>query len=167
MSPMTQVRPRIDWRSYAPAASLVLNVFLAAIIGGNLLRSHVRAIQAPAGKSPLAAALARIDASLSPQDAAAFRAEIVRGGPHYAQAALQLMAARRALAQQVLAEPFDPQATDQALAAWRAASAHFLDDFSGPLVNALAHISPEGRRRLMAQRREVRERRSLPVHPRR
>lgn len=165
MSTMTQVRPRAGWRWYALAASLVLNLFLAAVIGGNLLRPHVRAIQAPVSDSPLARALVRAEANLSPRDAAAFRAEIVRGEPRYAQAAQQLTAARRALEQQVLAEPFDPQAASQALAAWRTSSAHFLDDFSGSLINALARISPEGRRRLVAERREVRERGLMPVHP--
>ena len=166
MSTMTQVRPRADWRWYALAASLVLNLFLAAVIGGNLLRPHVRAIPVPVSDSPLARALVRAEASLSPRDAAAFRAAIERGHSQYAQAEQQAMAARLALGQQVLAEPFDPQAASQALAVWRASSARFLDDFSGSLINALASISPEGRRRLMAERREVRERGSMPVPPR-
>jgi uncharacterized membrane protein len=163
MSTMTQARPRADWRWYALAASLVLNLFLAAVIGGNLLRPHVRAVQVPASDSPLARALARAEATLSPRDAAAFRAEIEHGHSQYAQAAQQVMAARLALGQQVLAEPFDPQAASQALAVWRASSARFLQDFSGPLINALASISPEGRCRLVAERREGRESGSIPL----
>lgn len=163
---MTRVRPRADWRWFALSASLVLNLFLAAVIGGNFVRQHVRPDRLAASDAPLARALVRAEANLSPQDATAFRAEIERGHPQYAQAAQQLMAARRALEQQVLAEPFDPQAASQALAVWRASSARFLDDFSSSLINALARISPEGRRRLVAERREVREGGPLTEHPR-
>lgn len=163
MSAITQAHHRVDWRRFALAASLILNLFLAAVIGGNLLRPHVRPVRVPFSDTPLARALARAEANLSARDAAAFSTEIERGRPQYAQAAQQVMAARRALEQQVSADPFDPQAASRALAAWRASTQRFLDDFSGPLIDALAHVSPEGRRQLVAERRAGRERGSIPL----
>lgn len=67
--------------------------------------------------------------------------------------------ARRALERQIAAEPFDPQAAGRALTAWRASWNEYVGDFSGPLVEALAAISPEGRSRLVVARR-AREQRS-------
>jgi hypothetical protein len=81
---MTQAHLRADCRWIALEASLVLNLILAAVIGGNLLLSHARAIEVSVSDSPLGGASALAEVHLSPQDAAAFHAEIVRGESHYA-----------------------------------------------------------------------------------
>ncbi|MGB6486299.1 MAG: hypothetical protein WBE91_05395 [Steroidobacteraceae bacterium] len=78
-----------------------------------------------------------------------------RHGEHMDDAAdLLARSARRALARQIAAAPFDPRATSQALAAWRTSWDRFVGDLSGPLIDALASISPQGRRRLVDARRE-------------
>jgi Heavy-metal resistance len=83
---------------------------------------------------------------------------LARDRPRFAPSAEQVGAARRALARQIAAEPFDPRAAAQALAAWRASWDRFMDDFSGPLIEALSSISPEGRSRLIDMRRQMRRR---------
>jgi len=100
----------------------------------------------------VARALANAEASLPPQDAAAFDAAIRGGAPRYAQAARRLLDARRALGQEITAEPFSPEGVQQALASWRTAWNGFFDAFSGTLVDALAKVSADGRRKLIADR---------------
>lgn len=158
MNTITNGRSGLDRRWLALALSLVCNLFLAAVIVGHLVSHRVRPVGVPIRATPMARALARATAILSPQDAVAFRAVLEREKPHYAQAAEQVAAARGALERDIAADPFDPQAASQALAAWRASWDRFIDDFSGPMIDALAAISPEGRRRLVAEREERRER---------
>jgi uncharacterized membrane protein len=146
---MAQTQARQGWRRIALPASIVLNIFLVALIGGHLLRG--RPVIAP-GENPLARALANAEASLSPSDAAAFRQVMRSDTPRFADAAQQLAAARRAVAQQIAAEPFNADAVHQALTRWQMALNSFFDAFSDPLVDALAKVSPDGRRRLIAER---------------
>ena len=93
---------------------------------------------------PLAAALAKVQATLSTPDAAAFTAVLHRDAPGFLMAAQQFDDARAQLAHQITAEPYNPEAVRQALAVWQVSWNHFMDDFSGPLVDALARISPQG-----------------------
>jgi uncharacterized membrane protein len=130
--------------------SFILNLFFVAVIGGHMWRAHIVGIQA---RSPLAAALVRAESGLSPKDAAAFDAVIRRDAPHYMEAARHLRTTRIAVRDQVTAEKFDPEKTREALARWQAAWNSFLGDFDDTLVNALAQVSPEGRRKLAFQRR--------------
>jgi uncharacterized membrane protein len=144
------IRKSVGWRRFALPASIVLNIFLIAVIGGHVLRH--RAIETSSA-APFARALADAMARLSPQDATAFGAVIRRNSPRYAQTAREAADARRKLQAQVIAEPFDANKTREALAAWRAASGRFIDTFGDTLVDALAQVSPEGRRRLVARHR--------------
>lgn len=148
-----------DWRWLALSLSLLCNVFLAALIAGHFLSRRIGPAAIPFATTPMTRALERTQAILSPRDAAAFRAVLVRDRSRYLQSALRVAAARRELGRQIAAEPFDPSAASQALAAWRTSWNAFVDDFSGPLIDALSAISPEGRRRLVAERR-AREQRS-------
>jgi len=150
---MAQTQAARGWRRIALPASIVLNIFFVALIGGHLL--HGRPAIAPYA-NPLARALANAEASLSPSDAAAFRQVMQRDAPHFADAAKQLAASRRAVAQQIAAEPFNADAVHQALTRWQMALNNFFDAFSKPLVDALAKVSPDGRRRLIAERQAVR-----------
>lgn len=151
MNTVTDRRSSLDWRWLA--LSLVCNVFLAALIAGHFLSPRVRPVRFSIGATPMTRALERAQDILTPQDAATFRAVLERDQPRYAQAARRVAEARRALERQIAAEPFDPQAASRALAAWRASWNGFVDDFSGPLVDALAAISPAGRSRLVTARR--------------
>jgi uncharacterized membrane protein len=159
MKTVTDTRGRPTWRWLALSLSTVLNLFLLGVIAGHFLGGgRPREVSI----TPMARAVERAEAALDPADAAAFRAVLDRDGPRYARSAEQVAAARRELARQIAAEPFDPRATSQALAVWRTSWNRFVDDFSGPLVDALAAISPEGRRRLIDARRQQLKRGDAP-----
>lgn len=153
MNTVTDRRSSFDRRWLALALSLICNVFLAALIAGHFLGQHVRTVGSVIGGTPMARALERAEASLPPQDAVTFRAVLEREKPRYAQAAQQAAEARRTLQRQLAVEPFDPGAARRALTAWRVSWDGFVEDFSGPLIDALAAISPEGRSRLLSSRR--------------
>lgn len=137
------------WR-IALALSVILNLFLIAVIGGYVWRNRIVDI---GGKPPFAAALARAEAGLSPEDAKAFDVAIRQGMPQYMAAAQRLRHARLAVRDQVVAEHFDPEKTRAALNDWQSAWNGFLGAFDDSLIKALAQVSPEGRRKLVAQRR--------------
>lgn len=137
------------WRGL-PLASFVLNLFLLAVIGGHLLRA--RETGSPA---LLARALAAAENSLDANDAAAFRATLRAEAPRYAEAGVALARSRATLARTITAQPFDPAATRDALLVWRGDWLRFTDAFGGPLVDALTRISPDGRRKLVAERQRV------------
>lgn len=158
MNTNTEPRSGLDWRWLALALSLVCNLFLAAVIAGHFMSRRVRPVRVAIAATPMARALARATAVLPPKDAANFRAVIEREKPQYAQAAMEVGEARAALERAIAADPFDPKAASQALAAWRVSWDRFIEDFSGPMMDALASVSPEGRRSLIAERRERRER---------
>jgi uncharacterized membrane protein len=144
----THSRPALPW--VALSLSTILNLFLLGVIAGHFLGGGTREVSV----TPMARALERAEAALGPADARAFRAALERDKARYAQSAVQVAAARRALARQIAAEPFDARATRQALAAWRTSWDRFVGDFSDPLIDALAAISPQGRRRLTDARRQ-------------
>lgn len=140
-------------RSVALAASIVLNLFLIALIAGHVWQArHMEAH----GATPLVRAFARAEAALPPRDAAAFAAIIRRDAPRYAEAARQLNEARQALGRTIAAADFNPDEVRRAFAAWQASFNRFFADFRDPLIEALAAVSPEGRRKLVAERRAQR-----------
>lgn len=155
MQTATDARAKLDRTWLALSLSIVLNLFLLGVIAGHFLGGGSREVTI----TPMARAVERAEAVLDPADAAAFRAALDRGKPRYIQSAEQVAAARRALARQIVAEPFDPRATTQAFAVWRTSWDRFVGDFSGPLIDALAAVSPAGRRRLIDARKERLERR--------
>ena len=139
---------RRPWSRIALPVSIILNLFLLAVIGGYLL--HVRnRNENPV--APLARALLRAEAVLPKKDAEVFGAAIHRDEPLFKQSWEQLREARQELDRQIAAEPFDPTATRQSLRAAQAAWDRFVDEFSNTLVDSLAHISPEGRRKLVSE----------------
>lgn len=142
-------------------ASLLFNVFLLAIIGGHVLRHHGERGVTPMSAN-LARALADAETSLPPSDAAKFRNVMTRGAPLYAQSAKQLAEARAALQRQIVAEPFDRQAVHSAFVAWQQSWNRLLDNADDTLIEALAQVSPEGRRKLIAQRQAERKRDGTP-----
>jgi uncharacterized membrane protein len=156
MKTVIQTGARFDWPWLALSLSIVLNLFLLGVIAGHFLgRGGPREVSI----TPMAGAVERVEAALDPADAAAFRAALERDRPRYAQSAEQVAAARRALMRELAAEPFDPRAAGQALDVWSRSWDRFIGDFNGPLIDALAAISPQGRRKLIDARRERLERR--------
>ncbi len=148
--------PSRGLRRFVLPASLLLNLFLIALIGGHLLRRDVHQASVAAEPVPLARALSAVESTLSPTDAAAFRSAMRSESPNIAESVRQIAEARRAVGRQILAEPYDPKATRDAMAAWQASWNHFFEQVSGPLVDALGKISPEGRKKLVDERRKAR-----------
>jgi uncharacterized membrane protein len=140
-----QKRP---WSRIALPVSILLNLFLLAVIGGHLLQVRNRSDNPGA---PLARALSRVESILPKKEADAFGAVIRRDAPRFGRSWEQLREARQELNRQVAAEPFDPAAARQSLRATQAAWDGFLDQFSDTLVDGLAQISPEGRRKLISE----------------
>jgi uncharacterized membrane protein len=137
------------WGRLVLPVSLVLNIFLIALIGGHLL--HRGPHERHEGLL-LKRALADAEASLSAPDAAIFRSVILRDAASYSQAASELAKARDEIDRQILTEPFDKEAVKRAFAASRESWNHFTNDFADTLVDALASISPDGRQRLIMER---------------
>jgi len=127
--------------------SLALNLFLGAVVGGQLL-NH-RKEEGP--RRPLVAAmLQEAEGRLAPADAARFHAVMERQAPAYMGAAMALSRARAAVNQAILAEPYDPAAVRAAIGTWRADWIGFTGSFTDTLVDALAELSPDGRRRIVS-----------------
>ena len=105
------------------------------------------------GESPFLARLANLEQRLPRDDAERFRAVLARDAPQFMPEASELAAARRRVEAAVLAEPFDKEAVTAAIGAWRADWNRFVPDFTGPLVDALASISPSGRRAMVVSER--------------
>lgn len=137
-----------SWQRIVLPASILLNLFLLAVIGGHLL--HVRNRSVNPGM-PLARALLRAESILPKQDADAFSAVIRRDTPRFGRSWEQLRDARQELDRQIGAETFDPAAARHSLQATQAAWDHFLDEFSSTLVDALAQVSPAGRHKLISE----------------
>jgi uncharacterized membrane protein len=155
---MTELNPTFSlWRRIILPASIILNLFLMALIGGHLWQ--VRSGGAISGM-PLVRALRNTEAILPRSDAAAFGGVMRRDLPQYIAAARRLRQARLELRRQITAEHFDQDQARKALAAWQTAWNQFMGDVSGPLVDALAQISPDGRRKLVAARQATE--RTLP-----
>jgi len=140
------------WTGIGLPVSVILNLFLAALIVGHLVQQPKSNV-AP-GAPGLARMLADAEASLSPPDAAVFGSVIRNDRSRYADAITEFIRARDRLSKQITSEPFDPAAVKQGLAAWRQSWNHLLDDFDDTLVEALAKISPDGRRRLIEDRKK-------------
>ena len=140
---MSEMRPRRPTATRVVLVlSIVVNLFLLAVIGGHVLRTRAMAAYM---ESPVLARLASLEQRLPPDDAARFRAVLMHDAPGFMPEASELAAARRRVEQAVLAEPFDKEAVTAAIAAWRADWNRFVPDFTGPLVDALAAISSAGR----------------------
>ncbi|WP_315767556.1 MULTISPECIES: periplasmic heavy metal sensor [unclassified Bradyrhizobium] len=138
---------RRDWRRIALPASIVLNIFLIAIVAGHAL-TGLRG--AAILNDPVARVLANATAVLPPKDAELFNKSILDAAPRYADGAKGLIKARQRLIARIATEPFDPDAVQQELKNWRAATDSFFEAFDGPLTDALAKLSPESRRRGLA-----------------
>lgn len=132
--------------------SLVVNLFLVAVIGGHVL--HSRPSQdTPRSKTFIGAVLAHAEAALPPEDAAAFGRVMHRNAGLFVGSAANLSTARADIERQIAEEHLDKDATLAALMRWRVQWNNFFEDFTPTLVEALAEVSPEGRRKLLAQHR--------------
>jgi Heavy-metal resistance len=156
----TQSLDNRTWRRFVLPVSILLNLFLVALIGGHLLRH--RSYDVVAGSPSLPRILANAQASLSEPDAAAFGAVMRRDAPRYLESARKLAQSRAALEHQITAQPFDAVATRAAFAEWQVSANRFLSDVGNPLIEALGQVSPEGRQRLIASRRKAQQGLRIP-----
>ena len=140
-------RPR-DWRRIALPCSIVLNLFLLAVIGGHFYSRYAGPLR---DRTMLSRLLARVEATLPADEAAAFKAVILRDQDRFLMARQKLLAARQELMSQITADPYSKAGTTQALKDWKAAWDGVSGEFSGTLVDALATVSPQGRRKLVAE----------------
>jgi uncharacterized membrane protein len=140
---MTERTQASVWCRIALPASLILNCFLIAWMAGHAWRVQ---------EQPVARILGNIERNLDQRDAVAFRAAMAHEGPTLTASAERLAAARRKLREQLMADPYNEEAAKKALEAWRESANQFLDDFGGTLIDALGHVSPEGRRKVVANR---------------
>lgn len=138
------------WLRIALPISLVLNMFLLAFVGGQMLRATP---EVPRGDDPLARILAVAEATLPASDARSFRETLLKEEPRYARAVRKVTEARREMLKQMSADPYDPVATLAALSAMQSAWTEFMDAIGGPLVDAIGQISPEGRRTVVADQK--------------
>ncbi|GBQ27263.1 periplasmic heavy metal sensor [Gluconacetobacter sacchari] len=130
-------------RRWLVVGSLLLNLFLVAVVGGQYLRHRQ-------GNAPvLMRVLQHMTSRLDARDAEAFRTVLRQEAPRYAQAQENLARARAEIDRQLLAPHFDPEATRAAMQQWRAAWNVFVGTFSDALVEALGRLSPQGRRALV------------------
>jgi uncharacterized membrane protein len=150
MDPMTQDSPKPSlWRRIALPISIILNLFLVALIVGYVLYGQ------GASGVRFAFALANAETILPPKDAGAFRTVVRRDEANFIDARKQLREARQELVRQIGSDQFDQAATRQALANLMTSWNHFMDEFSPTLIEALSQVSPDGRRKLLAVRPDV------------
>lgn len=107
----------------------------------------------PRGDDPLVRILAVAEANLPPSDAKLFREALLKEEPRYAQTVKKLVQARQEMLKQVSAEPYDPVATLAALNATQTAWTEFMEAIGPPMVDAVGVVSPEGRRRVVADQK--------------
>ena len=140
-------RPR-GWRRIALPCSIVLNLFLLAAIGGHFYSRYAGPSR---DRTMLSRLLARVEATLPADEAAAFKAVILRDQDRFLAARQKLLAARQELMAQITADPYSKAGTAQALKDWKAAWDSVSGEFSGTLVDALDTVSPQGRRKLVTE----------------
>ncbi|RKK01100.1 periplasmic heavy metal sensor [Pseudoroseomonas wenyumeiae] len=131
----------------ALGASLALNlVFGALLFWPDAGRPHgVRGLQA------------RMERVLGPEDRATFHRVMEESRPRWEPLRRDMWQARPQVGRAIGAEPFSEEALRAAMAEGRHRWAAFSEAYEDSLARATAAISPEGRRRLLADMPENRE----------
>ena len=128
-------------------ASLVVNVFLLALIVAHVLRAQIADSAAhPEGQ----AIVARLTAVLPAEDAARFRAQLDLMRSEYEPQRERIGEARQALLRAIARDPYDPAGVRRALADYQQSWRDFTSRFDEAFLAALDTISPHGRARLAA-----------------
>ncbi|HTW25503.1 MAG TPA: periplasmic heavy metal sensor [Acetobacteraceae bacterium] len=135
-----------EWWRFGLWASLALNAFLLALLAARLL--------APPpphhGPPDVQRVIARMAATLPPEDAARFRSVMTGRAPALQAAQDRLRAAHRTAAAAIGAVPFRAADAEAAMAAFRAAWLDLARQLGQALVVAAGDLSPQGRARLAA-----------------
>lgn len=134
-------------RQVALRASLVLNVFLLALIVAYLVRAQVAEGTAhPEGEG----IISRLTAVLPAEDAARFRAQLDLMRPQYEPQRKHIGEARQVLLEAIARDPYDPSAVRQALDDYQQSWRDFTSRFNQAFLAALDTVSPHGRAKLAA-----------------
>lgn len=142
----------LPWRQSALFLSLALNLFLLALISAHVLRNW-QFDNVLSRQTPLQRVLIQAESALSPADRKAFDKALLAGESQFGPAADKVAIARHHLAQTLLAQPYNPTATEAALAGWQTSWVQFQTAFTPPLLNAFQALSPQGRQALVHERR--------------
>lgn len=124
----------------ALGASLALNLVFAALLfwPGQHKPRGIRGMEA------------RMERALGPADREVFRRIMETNRPSYETAQRDMRLTAPAIARALGAEPFSEEALRAALQAGREGWRAFSESYENSLAKATAAISPEGRRRLLA-----------------
>lgn len=125
----------------------MLNIVLAGLLLTRPMASE------PRGRG-LDRMLGRIEAALPAEDRPRFRAVLDTERDRYADELAAMRTAHAAVDEAMAREPFDPAALRAALDAWTGRWAAFNAAFTGTMVDAIQAVSPTGRARIAAARRE-------------
>lgn len=125
--------------------SLAANLFLMALVGAHLLRTADRPDPPP---RTLDGAIERIAAALPADDARRFRAVMLQQRPHYQPAHDRMEQARQAFARAISRNPYDEQATQDAMHTWQTDWNDFMRKFGDSFLRAAGALSSDGRTKL-------------------
>lgn len=140
------------WLVLALLASLAVNLFLAGLMVGRLLRSEperpVATTDPPGRRSPLAGVLRQTMERLPPKDRKAFRAALEEHRESLRAASLALAEARIKVRWTLQADAYDPIALNTAFSELKTRSLTFQDALHTAVADAMKRLPPKARRGL-------------------
>ncbi|EHM01975.1 hypothetical protein HMPREF9946_01711 [Acetobacteraceae bacterium AT-5844] len=138
------------------SGNLILKVALGASLAVNCVLAGLLFWQDDHRPRGVRGLQARMERVLSDEDRATFHAVMDANRPRYEEAQRAMRQARPLIPKAIGAEPFSEEALRAAMALNREKWLAFSETFEGSLAQATAAISPEGRRRLLADMPENR-----------
>ena len=129
------------WRTRVLWVSVAANIFMGALIGGQVLTAR------PHGPG-LDGAVERLAQDLAPEDAERFRRVLAAERPWYDQSHRLLDAARADLAHSIAHDPWDEAQVRLHMVAFQARWLETSSRFGDGMLVALGTLSPDGRSRI-------------------
>ncbi len=126
-------------------ASVALNLFLAGLVGAHLVRGRLADAAPPDGSM-----IARITATLPPEEAKRFQSRLYQARAQYEPARDRIGLARRALAEAIAETPYDRASVQAALLAYQESWRSFFARFDPAFLDALGTLTPAGRASLVS-----------------
>ncbi|MBO1078576.1 periplasmic heavy metal sensor [Roseomonas haemaphysalidis] len=132
------------------SAGMALRAALGASLALNLVFAALLFWQGPARPRGVRGLEARMERALGEEDRVTFRRIMEANRPSYEAAQQSMRQTAPAIAAALGAEPFSEDALRAALQAGREGWRAFSESYENSLTKATAAISPDGRRRLLA-----------------
>nr|WP_272874872.1 periplasmic heavy metal sensor [Roseomonas marmotae] len=129
---------------------MILKVALGASLALNLVFAGMMFWPQPGRPSGVRGLQARMERVLSPRDRETFRQVMEANRPRWEPAQRAMRQARPEVRRAMGAEPFSEEALRAAMAAGRERWFSFSEAYEDSLAQATGAISPDGRRRLLA-----------------